>query len=56
MVDSEYEKQADSLMPEDPVPRSYQRVIIWGGMHGVIPIAIAMTAVRRTSTVVHMIL
>ncbi|WP_137285771.1 cation:proton antiporter [Halorussus salinisoli] len=28
---------------EDPVPVSYQHVIIWGGMHGVIPIALALS-------------
>lgn len=28
---------------EDPVPLSYQHVIIWGGMHGVIPIALALS-------------
>jgi CPA1 family monovalent cation:H+ antiporter len=27
---------------EDPVPIRYQHVIIWGGMHGVIPIALAL--------------
>ncbi|MFC4447563.1 cation:proton antiporter [Halorussus aquaticus] len=28
---------------EDPVPVSYQHVMIWGGMHGVIPIARALS-------------
>ncbi|MDG5775124.1 cation:proton antiporter [Haloarculaceae archaeon H-GB1-1] len=28
---------------KDPVPVSYQHVIIWGGMHGVIPIALALS-------------
>ena len=27
----------------DPVPASYQHVVIWGGMHGVIPVALALS-------------
>jgi CPA1 family monovalent cation:H+ antiporter len=28
---------------EDPISRSYQHVMVWGGMHGVIPVALALS-------------
>ena len=28
---------------EDPIPVSYQHIMIWGGMHGVLPVALALS-------------
>lgn len=28
---------------EEPIPLSYQHVMVWGGMHGVIPVALALS-------------